>query len=76
MKCPYCKNEIESDSNFCIFCGNAVVNLTEQEVADDILYLINNGNMSAAIKYYANLYQVDIVVAKDCVERLYEKMHS
>lgn len=76
MKCPYCKNEIESDSNFCAFCGNAVVNLTEQEVADDILYLINKGNMSAAIKYYANLYQVDLVVAKDCVERLYEKMHS
>ena len=24
MKCPYCKNEIENDSKFCTFCGNAI----------------------------------------------------
>lgn len=73
MKCPICNNLIDNDSNFCAYCGcNIQVTqfMTEEEIVSDILYLINRGNVSAAAKYYANTYKIDLNAAMMQVEEI------
>lgn len=43
MKCPSCGKDIPSDSNFCPFCGNIVVSLSQQRTSVIIIYSDGEG---------------------------------
>lgn len=32
MKCPFCNEEVHDNINYCIYCGNKVINIKEKHV--------------------------------------------
>ena len=63
MRCKHCDKEIPEDSNFCEWCGTAVVPAT-------IMGLLIKRKKLEAVKHYCEIYHVGLKEAKEAIDKL------
>lgn len=78
MKCIYCCEEIDDDSNYCVFCGKSVIGKVHANVPNlisdlpsNIRYSLMADQLEAALEAYADTYHLSREDAAGFVDMMY-----